>query len=265
MTDLNFIQSQDYSKNQAEKPKYPGLFRLFAVFGLSFIFIFSILNFSAIMGRVDVGSLFRDDEAIENERLTAELRFVYGYLATGTNGVVAGQPIFTQNRIQNQSGNSNGLNTNPQSADASVLYGSNQDETNTLSIPKIGVDAPILRSQTTDEGQIIKDLRKGVVMYPGSNTPGSNGTTVIIGHSSSGYPITKYSSVFAGLNKLEQGDLIFVYFNGIKYTYRVNRKIIGSVQDLTNLGITDELIVGTCWPIGTANERILVTASRLGL
>ncbi len=97
-------------------------------------------------------------------------------------------------------------------------------------------------------------------LYKGSSVPGQGGMTVIIGHSSSDFPWTKYSAIFAGLNNLQTGDVIYINYAGRQYVYHVDAKTVGSVDQLASSKIQGDLILGSCWPVGTDKERILVSA-----
>ena len=130
-----------------------------------------------------------------------------------------------------------------------------------LSIPKLSVTAPVLQVNSTSSVVILSALKNGVVMYPGSAIPGQSGTTVIVGHSSSDLPWTKYSAVFSLLDKLQPDDLIYVTVSGTQYVYRVQTVQKGSAQQLIDSGLAGDLVVSTCWPIGTDAKRIAVSAS----
>lgn len=127
-----------------------------------------------------------------------------------------------------------------------------------LVIPKIGVEAPIVLVEHTDEYFIQNALEKGVVRYPDSN--------VILGHSSA-YPWYKgvYGSIFSLLNKLEIGDEIFIFSEDEEYTYQVLGKEINLPKNL-NLEQTGEdsvIYLISCWPVSTAWKRIAVKAERV--
>jgi hypothetical protein len=55
---------------------------------------------------------------------------------------------------------------------------------NIVELPMFGITAPIHKTQERDEKVIYKNLREGVVLYPGSDEPGL-GYSLIIGHSAS--------------------------------------------------------------------------------
>jgi sortase A len=135
---------------------------------------------------------------------------------------------------------------------------------NTISIPKIRVNAPIVVPKSEKEKNILLSLKKGVALYPSSVLPGEKGTTIISGHSSR--PIFysgNYNTVFTLLNKLEEGDDIIIYYNQEKYVYKVKNKYIFSPQEEilpTNTGDKSILVLISCWPIGTDWKRIAVEA-----
>ena len=126
-----------------------------------------------------------------------------------------------------------------------------------LVIPNIGVDAPIVLTETINEHIIHKALEKGVVNYPDSN--------IILGHSSA-YPWYRgnYGSVFSLLNKLEKGDEILIFSQKKKYTYQVSEKQIAKPKDL-NIEKKEKsvLYLVSCWPINTNWKRIAIKAERV--
>ena len=98
--------------------------------------------------------------------------------------------------------------------------------------------------------------------------PGEQGTVYISGPSSD-YPWKKhpYKQVFARLNALEPGDDVFVDIYGIdgklyNYRYQVVSENIYRPDDQTQFvdNSAAKLNLSTCWPIGTAKDRLVVTA-----
>lgn len=136
---------------------------------------------------------------------------------------------------------------------------------NSIHIPKINITAPIVIENNDDEKALLEALKKGVLLFPGSVSPGQNGNTVLLGHSSDFvWSEGEYKSVFALLNKLEEGDLIKVYFNNEKFVYRVSGLNILSVEKINDAvsqkSDNNTLFLSSCWPIGTDWNRIMVTA-----
>jgi len=219
------------------------------VFSVSlFIVLTALVNYGNILNLVREFEyfIFPNKQSAEYERLTIELISLYG------SGHLSRYQE-KQKPVQDRRANASSLI--PEISDYGRL---NQAY---LYIPVIDINAPIIVGSSTEERTILNELKRGVLIYPGSNLPGDNGSTVIIGHSSSNTPWQKYSYVFSSLPKLSKGDMIIINYNDRKYSYSVDKKIIGSVNELAALDIKGDLILGTCWPIGTDEKRILITAS----
>ena len=130
-----------------------------------------------------------------------------------------------------------------------------------LAIPSLGIEAPIVISQSSTEAGYQKDLEGGVIYLPGSSTLNEKGTIVIMGHSSA-YPWYKgqYGSIFALLNKLNINDEIIVFSKDKQYIYKVLGKEIKAPKDLVFQTQEDEsiLYLVSCWPVNTAWKRIVI-------
>lgn len=133
-----------------------------------------------------------------------------------------------------------------------------------VTIPKIHAQAPVILG-VDPANQAIYDaaLKRGVAQAKGTALPGQKGTVYLFAHSS-GWPwdFAKYNTIFLRLGELKQGDTIYIYSNGKNYAYRVREsKVVNpsAVGYLTNASKT-QLIVQTCWPIGTSWSRLLVFA-----
>lgn len=129
-------------------------------------------------------------------------------------------------------------------------------------IAKIGVRAPVIYDANFDA--IIERLRSGVVRYEGTADPGQVGNVVIVGHSSD-FPWStgQYKTIFALLDKLIVGDEIILPFGQNRYTYKVRETKIVKPTDLTVLArtATPTLTLISCYPLGTALNRIVIIAS----
>ena len=150
------------------------------------------------------------------------------------------------------------------SLDSNVKF-VNSDKNNILEIPKIGISAPIVFSQSTDPSQVLKDLDKGVVYYPSSVLPGQSGQTVILGHSAPpNWPKIKHDWVFSDLDSLSPGDVVYLYIGYKQYTYTVKQKnILKKGQDITPMNLVQDgnyLALISCWPPGKDLQRIDVQA-----
>jgi len=137
------------------------------------------------------------------------------------------------------------------------------DKEQTLEIPKIGIEVPIVFNGSTSTEDVEASLENGVAHYPTSDLPGEQGRAVILGHSAPfGWPKINYEWVFSDLNNLEQGDEIFVHFEGRKYSYRVqNKYILEKGEEIPAQGESaSELVLISCWPPGKDFKRLAVMA-----
>lgn len=137
-----------------------------------------------------------------------------------------------------------------------------------LIIPKLNIDVPVHFGIGLSD--VMSAMNNGVAHYRiagASAYPGEIGNLVITGHSAGDvYSSNPYKYIFSGLERLEDGDLIYVNYNSVRYTYRVIRK---EVVEPTNVGalVVDTtkplLTLVTCTPLGTSRYRLLVTAEQI--
>jgi sortase A len=113
-------------------------------------------------------------------------------------------------------------------------------------------------------------MKNGVAYFgiPGANSkPGQIGNTVIAGHSSN--DVTDpgdYKFIFARLDALTPGDTIYINYLGKRYVYSVTKKEVVKPTDIQALIYTTNkpvITLLTCTPIGTALNRLLVTAEQI--
>ncbi len=141
---------------------------------------------------------------------------------------------------------------------------------NRIIIPRIGKNIPLLdvdmkpgvRFDTMNK-IFMKELKNGIVRYPGTAKPGQKGNAFIFGHSSN-YPWvkSKYNEVFALLDKMKNGDKIIAYYDGKKYVYKVTDRATvkpGNTSVLQSRNQNKkEISLMTCWPVGTTLERLII-------
>ncbi|MCL1877202.1 sortase [Candidatus Saccharibacteria bacterium] len=138
-------------------------------------------------------------------------------------------------------------------------------------IPKINVSAPVIYGlMDLSEANAQEALKSGTIHYSilgASATPGQKGNTVILGHSSSDwFSNGQYKFIFVQLNKLVVGDLFYLDYNSVRYTYKVFKtEIINPNQlDKLNLGTKKPYAtLVTCDPPGTALHRLVVYAEQI--
>ena len=143
-------------------------------------------------------------------------------------------------------------------------------ETNKLMIPKLNIDVPVHFGISNDTHTINQAMMHGVAhfMVPGANAfPGQIGNTVITGHSAGDiYSSNQYKFIFSGLERLVEGDLIYIDYNKVRYTYRMTGKKTVEPSDVASLkydGNKAILTLITCWPLGTSKYRLLIFADQI--
>lgn len=114
-----------------------------------------------------------------------------------------------------------------------------------LNIPKINLQEKINN----------QSLSQGVFIEPNSNNP-QTGEIPIYGHR------TLQGSAFLRLNELKTGDQISINWPNIgQLNYKVNNtKIVPANTELEISNNTAQIDLITCHPIGSTNQRLIVTA-----
>jgi LPXTG-site transpeptidase (sortase) family protein len=227
-------------------PQKLSITKLIGIFVGAFIIILILLNAPTI-GKT-IAYPFTHSVAADNEQLTQQYRDIYGYDKH--------PELITS--VENNNTHAPTPSVFPVAPAAHAIPAGYEMR---ISIPKLNITAPVLQVADSNDSTILAALKNGVVLYPGSSNPGQTGTTVIVGHSSSTPPWTKYSAIFSLLDKLQPDDIIYITVNGTQYAYRVRTVQKGSAQQLLDSGLAGDLIVSTCWPIGTDAKRIAVSAS----
>ena len=135
---------------------------------------------------------------------------------------------------------------------------------NSVEVPKLGISAPLVISESAQLKDFSKLLDQGVVYFPGSVLPGEAGQTIILGHSApENWPKIKYDWVFTRISELTEGDEIFVYFNHRKYSFLVSGKFfLDRGEEMPKLLTNSDnmLVLISCWPPGKDLRRIAVVA-----
>jgi len=151
----------------------------------------------------------------------------------------------------------------PSQLEGLLLAERNIPQDSRLIIPQINVDVPVVYSQNADNASLMEELKRGVIHYPGTAYPGEVGNVFITGHSSyywwSG---GQYNQVFANLDKLKNGDLIYLYQEGQEYLYQVFDRLVVKPNQVSILAPTafPQLTLMTCTPLGTNLRRLVVKA-----
>ena len=135
-------------------------------------------------------------------------------------------------------------------------------------IPKINVDVPVVYDEPSyDEHKIQKALEKGVVHYGNSAMPGQIGNNVIVGHSSNDlFDGGGYKFAFVLIDRLNNGDVFMLNYQGKRYVYKVYNKAVINPSDFSLININPDkpvITLVTCTPPGTALKRLLVQAEQI--
>lgn len=127
-------------------------------------------------------------------------------------------------------------------------------EANTLVIPRIGVRIPIIESDNQSYA-----LSRGSWLLPGTSIPSYGSNTVVSAHRFKYLP--PYKETFYLLDKLEDGDVFNVYWEGKEYRYRVDSTRVISPDNLSVLNGTPEarFTLVTCNPLFSVKERLVVS------
>ena len=137
-----------------------------------------------------------------------------------------------------------------------------------LIIPKLNVEVPIRFNVALSD--VMSAMNNGVAHYRiagASAYPGEIGNFVITGHSAGDiYSSNPYKYIFSGLERLEEGDLIYANYQSVRYTYRVTKKEVVEPTSVASLVVeTDKPLITlvTCTPLGTSRYRLLVTGEQI--
>lgn len=139
-------------------------------------------------------------------------------------------------------------------------FNSSKVEHFTISIPALKID----HATVTIGGE---DLNESLIQYPGTALPGRPGNTAIFGHSILPifYNPKNYISIFSLLPTLKKGDEIYIDYDGVSYTYKVETMFEVMPTDIQVLDqdYSDSFVtLVTCVPPGHPNDpkRLIVRA-----
>ncbi|WP_131743262.1 class E sortase [Actinomadura roseirufa] len=129
-----------------------------------------------------------------------------------------------------------------------------------IRIPRIGLKARVL------QGVSERVLRRGAGHYPGTDYPGREGNTVLLGHR------TTWLHPFNRINELRRGDPIVLTIGGTSYTYRMRERRIIMPSDRRALEAVpfkresvpdgEYVTLISCHPKGSNRRRIVVVGAR---
>lgn len=124
-----------------------------------------------------------------------------------------------------------------------------------LYIPSIGVSENIIEADT------IKQVHERVWHRPFTGDPKNGGNTVLVAHRYATIGGNR-ASTFYHLPKLIAGDLIYVVWDGVLYTYKVEstETVLPTAVSVESPTPDNRLTLYTCTPLWTASHRFVVYA-----
>lgn len=141
----------------------------------------------------------------------------------------------------------------------------------TLVIDSLGIRASIVFGTPDNNDLVYKQLENGVVHYSSTPKPGLPGTAIVLGHSSA-YPWYRgdYGAVFALLARLNVGERFYVqYDDGRTFIFQMREALVfNPLSDSAKLEALERsdgsnIILLSCYPVGTNYKRIAVLAQRV--
>jgi LPXTG-site transpeptidase (sortase) family protein len=135
----------------------------------------------------------------------------------------------------------------------------------TMAIPSLYIMEPVIAEVDPSKPAVYREaLNRGIALASGTKYPGEGGLGYYFAHSSGMNVLApQKQAIFYLLGKLNVGDEVDIYRERVKYKYRVTKTEITNPTDLSFLSRnieTEQIVLQTCWPIGTSLQRLLVTA-----
>ena len=141
--------------------------------------------------------------------------------------------------------------------------------TDRIMISRLAIDAPLIQSSARKavndltKEDFDKDLYHGVVQYPTTPDAGQRGNMLVFGHTSyESWKSNPYATIFSGLPKLENDDIIEVVSDGKIYHYKVIAKKIVSPnkvdQEYKKYTDGEYMTLLWCYPIWSDAQRIMI-------
>lgn len=133
-------------------------------------------------------------------------------------------------------------------------------------IPRIGASARVFPNvDPSNQNAFIPVLQKGVAHSQGTFFPGQKGNIYLFAHSTDNFwDVGRYNAIFYLLKDLGKGDEVVVFYKNVRHNYMVTDSKIINPEEVSYITKPDSgkelLILQTCWPPGTAWQRLMVFA-----
>jgi LPXTG-site transpeptidase (sortase) family protein len=136
-----------------------------------------------------------------------------------------------------------------------------------ITIPSLYLDEPVVFNvDPNDEEQYRTALKKGIAHASGTGFPDNAGIGYYFAHSSNAEVRNQYNAVFYLLGKLQPNDEVFIWHEDQRFDYVVTETRITDPEDVSFLNVEyfgETIVLQTCWPPGTTEQRLLVFAERV--
>ncbi len=154
----------------------------------------------------------------------------------------------------------------PDFAGMTIVGNASKNKDYGIVVPKLGLDEKVIFNvDPNDENQYRAALKQGIAHASSTSYPDENGLGYYFAHSSSPGFRTQFNAVFYLLDKLKEGDDVYIWNEQKRYHYLVTEKVIKDPSDTAFLYQkydNETIVLQTCWPPGTTNQRLLVFAKR---
>lgn len=137
--------------------------------------------------------------------------------------------------------------------------------TNSIYIPKINAYSKIQKDvDPFNKNEYLEALKSSVAHAKGTASIDQKGTTFYFAHSSANpYEMLRANTPFLRLFELKIDDEFYIYDSGKEYKLKVKDKKIVSPSEVNYLiSKDDQVILQTCYPVGTDFKRLLIIASK---
>jgi len=139
------------------------------------------------------------------------------------------------------------------------------DSNFSIIVPKIGINAAVIPAvNPTNPNEYDEALQKGVAHASTSFFPNENGAVYLFSHSTNyEWFVKDLNAVFYLMKNLEPNDLVILVYKQTRYTYSITEKRVVSPNEISYVAPIEGkkmLILQTCWPPGSTEERLLVFA-----
>lgn len=154
----------------------------------------------------------------------------------------------------------------PDFAGMTIVGNASKNKDYGIVIPKLGLDEKVIFNvDPNDEIQYRAALKQGIAHASSTNLPDTNGLGYYFAHSSNPSFRSQFNAVFYLLDKLKEGDDIYIWNEQKRYHYLVSKKEIKDPTETSFLYQTyneETIVLQTCWPPGTTQKRLLIFAKR---